>query len=101
MVAASAEAWASGKPYSPLFDPSPGVCLRWRTKDTITWWPAAWARLLATSTPRPIKLPAEFEIESVVRASVAAYPGHELRTIAIRPVPDPGHVNFEDGWPEG
>lgn len=99
VVAAPEHTWASDRPYVAFFDMLPGAALRWSTRDTIERWPSAWIELLAGGPARPVTIPAEIEIEAIARASVAAYPGYELRTIAVRPVPDSGAVALDNGWP--
>jgi hypothetical protein len=101
VVAAAEHTWASDRPYVAFFDPPPGAALRWRTRDTIEWWPSAWNELLAGGPARPVKVPAQIEIEAIARAPVPAYPGYELRTVAVRPAPDSGSVVLDNGWPIG
>ena len=99
VVAATEHTWASDRPYVAFFDLPPGAALRWPTRNTIERWPSAWNELLAGGPARPVTIPAEIEIEAIARAPVAAYPGYELRTIAVRPVPDTGSVVLGNGWP--
>jgi hypothetical protein len=83
----------------PLFDLPVGAALRWRARDTIEWWPGAWKELLAGGPARPVKVPAEFEVEAISRAAIAGYPGYELRTVAVRPASGSGYLGLENGWP--
>lgn len=99
VVAAPLKTWGSGRDCVDLFDAGPGTCLRWRTREMIGSWPKPWTHDLANGTARPIRAAAEVEIESIARAPVEAYPGYELRTLALRPVPNGGQVAFANGWP--
>jgi hypothetical protein len=99
VVAARQHIWASDRPYVPLFDPPPGTALRWSARDTIELWPSAWEELLTGGPARPTKVPAEIEVEGIARATVPAYPGYELRTVAVRPAPGSGYLPFRSGWP--
>jgi hypothetical protein len=99
VVAATQRAWESERPYVPLFDLPVGAALRWRSRDTIEWWSGAWKELLASGPARPVRVPAELEVEAIARATVAAYPGYELRTVAVRPTSGSGYLRLENGWP--
>jgi hypothetical protein len=99
VVAAPRHTWASDRPYTPFFDLPPGAALRWTARDTIEWWPSAWKELLAGGPARPVKVPAEFEVEAIAHAAVPAYPGYELRTIAVRPASGSGYLPLKNGWP--
>jgi hypothetical protein len=101
VVAATVRTWASERDCVALFDAAPGVCLRWRTDEMVKSWPKAWKDLLAGGPARPVYAPAEIEVESIARTPVVAYPGYELRTVAVRPAPASGRLAFADGWPIG
>jgi hypothetical protein len=101
IVAAREEEWRSSHAYVALFEPPPLACLRWDSAQLISAWPEAWTRLLKGGTARPLRVPDAIEVISIARAPVTAYPGYELRTVAVRPAPGAGQLVFgEDGWPK-
>ena len=99
IVSAPLSTWGSGRDCVELFDSGPGTCLRWPTREMIGTWSKAWQHDLAEGTARPVRAPAELDIESIARAPVESYPGYELRTLAVRPVPNGGEVAFANGLP--
>lgn len=100
VVAARVARWRKpGVDCAPLFPSENGSPLVWPSHDLFERYAAAWRRLLEHGRARPVRVPAAIEVTCVANEPVRAYPGYELRAIAVRAVLDDGWVRFENDWP--
>lgn len=85
-VAATARQWEGTGDCVALFAPEPEVRM-WETRELIADYGKAWASLLGPrgGAAKPIQLPAKLRTRFIARGEVGAFPGYELRVIAVEP----------------
>jgi hypothetical protein len=97
VVAASDSTWAGSGDCVGLFDPTSGT-REWRTREMFALWPRAWRALKIGGAARPLRAPELVEVAFIGRTPVRAFPGHEIRCVAIQPL-GPPTLHFFDGDP--
>lgn len=100
VVAATESRWASGRDCCALFTAEPEVQV-WKSKDLIERWSEAWRFLLGPNGHgRPTQVPDRLATRFIAQSPVPAFPGYELRCVAVIRPGDAGVTELDDaGWP--
>ena len=86
----------SDRPCAALFAEKPEVQV-WQTRELICRYEAAWDRLLGPNgSAKPFELPETIATRFIGRASVAGFPGNELRVIAVSRPRDAAIVQLDE-----
>ncbi len=99
LVAASMRCWDSRKACVAFFPASPTPPTRWATRELFSTYEHAWRDLLKGGSARPTRLPQTITTQFVAASAVRAYPGYELRAIAVNPIWADGAFSLSNGWP--
>lgn len=101
VVAAPRRHWKSGADCVDLFPAKPSTPRRWDSLEMTQLWHNAWQELLLGGSGRPSRVAKTIEVEFVGCHDIPAFPGFELRSIAVTAVPDDGWLDFDGDWPIG
>jgi hypothetical protein len=99
VVAAPPKRWRDAEA-AELFAVREPVARNWDSRALFERWRQSWAYLLAGGRARPRDLPGRVRTTFLGAHQVRAFPDHELRCIAVEPLPKAPRLRFGDnGWP--
>lgn len=104
VVATKPRRWANAE-VAALFAPADAACpsglRQWDVRDLLLRWKRSWTSLLGGGSGRPRDLPARVQTQFLGAHPVPAFPGYELRCIAVEPIETHRRLVLRpDGWPE-